>query len=406
MRTAARPTWHAAKINLAQAYRPFLKRVCFVGVTGSCGKTTTLELIAAILATSGRVRKCSAITNPAHRIAGNILTTLPFHRFCVNELGGFRPGALANTTALLRPQVGLVTAVEMDHYSAFKSLDATAKEKGTLIESLPDHGIAVLNADNQYVAAMSDRTNARVITYGLSPTATVRGEDVSSVWPCRLSLNVTYEGRRIRVQTQLLGEHWASAVLAALAVGVALGIPLDVAARTVKDVAPVEGRMSPHVGADGITFIQDTWKSPLYSMPLVLGFLESARVQRKVLVIGSISDYRGNSKRKFRNTAREALKVADKILFVGRWSHYGLTGRAHPDDDRILAFKSLYEAQKFLRGYLASGDLVMLKGSNRNDHFERVILDHTDGIACWRVDCRKRMYCQDCRLRNDKFEPC
>jgi UDP-N-acetylmuramyl pentapeptide synthase len=228
---------------------------------------------------------------------------------------------------------------------------------------------------------------------------------VSGAWPEPLSLTVAHKGERARIRTNLFGEQWALGVLAALAAGLALDVPLRDGAAAIGKVHPIEGRMSPLTTPDRITFIQDTWKSPLHSIPLVLQFLQNARARRKVLLIGSISDFPGRADRKYRDVARQARTVTDKVLFVGRWAHYGLKGRSNPDDDRILAFKNLYLANTFLRDYLLPGDLVMLKGSNRNDHLERVVLDRTRKIACWRVDCRRRMHCSDCRLRNSSFIP-
>ena len=404
-KNAVLPVFHACKITAARAYRPALRHVCRIGVTGSCAKTTTVELIAAILATRGKTRKGTGITNPNHRVAGTLLTTRPRHRYCVQELGGFEPGALARSTALFLPDIGVVTTVRMDHCSAFKGLENTAAEKATLVTSLHDDGLAILHPDDKNVLAMQEVTRAKVITYGLSPEAIVRGECVTSSWPERMSMTVGYNGKRIPMRTQLVGQHWAAAALASLATGIAVGIPLEHGVRAIQAVPPIEGRMSPHVTPDGICFIQDTWKAPVYSIPLVLDFLETARAERKILVIGSLSDYRGRSDRVYRDLCRQALQIADKVVFVGRWAHYGLKGRAHPEDDRVLAFADLYQASSYLRTYLVPGDLVVLKGSNRNDHLERLVLDRNSGVACWRPNCRKRMHCQHCRLRNSAFIP-
>jgi UDP-N-acetylmuramyl pentapeptide synthase len=399
-----RPAWHACKIGAAMPYRGVAGRVCFVGVTGSCGKTTTVELTTAILASQGKVRKGSGLTNPAHRVAGTILTTMPWFRFSVIELGGFEPGALARSCRVLRPDIGVVTAVCFDHLSAFRDLDKTAAEKSSLVRALGANGTAVLNADDERVLAMKDVTRARVLTYGLSADAVVRGEDVCSAWPEPLSLTVAYDGERRLVRTQLLGSHWATSVLAALATGIAAGVSLDEGARAIEEVPPVAGRMSPHPTADGVTFIQDTWKAPLYSIPVVLEFMRAARAKRKVLVIGSISDYRGDNKKRWRDVAQQAAEVVDKVVLISRWAHHGLRGRT-PGDDRVLAFDNLYSANRYLREYLEQGDLVLLKGSNRNDHLERLVLDRTSGIDCWRVDCRRWTRCAHCSLRNSPFVP-
>jgi UDP-N-acetylmuramoyl-tripeptide--D-alanyl-D-alanine ligase len=191
---------------LAKTYRIALGAfgsVCCIGVTGSCGKTTTKDLIAAILSTQARGRKSNKVYNNPEFVARTILTILPWHRFCVNELGAQKPGVMARSVELFRPEVGVVTHVGLDHYTAYRSKEAVAAEKGRLVESLPAHGIAVLNADDPYVLAMRARTRARVVTYGLSAEAMVRGENVTSAWPERLSLSVTHADETVRINTKL-----------------------------------------------------------------------------------------------------------------------------------------------------------------------------------------------------------
>jgi UDP-N-acetylmuramoyl-tripeptide--D-alanyl-D-alanine ligase len=398
-------TWPRMRHHLARVYRTQFGNICFIGVTGSCGKTTTKELIGAILAGRYRGRISNQLHNGPEYVAKTIFTIFPWHRFCVHELGSAEPGRLAKTLEIFRPRVGVVTHVGYDHYTNFRSLEATAAEKGTLVAFLPQDGTAVLNADDSRVLAMRERTRATVITYGLSQEAMMRGEEASCAWPQRLSLTAVYGGERAHLQTQLLGEHWVSSVLAALATGIALGIPLQEGARVVERVAPVLGRMSPHTTPDGVTFILDTWKAPLWTIPACLRFLEMARARRKVAVIGTISDYPGASSSKYRSVARQAMLVADKVLFVGRMGHFALKARAHLEDNRIMAFENLHELDCFLHDYLSRGDLVLLKGSAAADHLERLMLSRTNDIACWRERCGRYMHCQQCSLRSDNFIP-
>jgi len=396
------------KFTLARVYRAglgLLGRPCFVGITGSCGKTLTKELIAAILATRSRCRKSNKLMNGPMPVAETILTTFPWHRYCVHEIASGGPGTLIRSMKVLHPHVGVVTHVNRDHFTRFRSLEATAAEKAVMVECLPPEGTALLNADDPYVLAMRDRTKAHVVTYGFSPEATVRAEDVTSIWPARLSLTAVYGDERERVRTLLLGEHWAHAVLASLATVLAMGVPLQDAARAIETVEPVEGRMSPHETSDGIIFIRDDWKAPLWTIAASLQFMSTAHARRKVVVIGTISDYPGDSARKYRSVARQALEVADKVLFVGQMAHCAIRVRSHPDDDRVMAFDSLYDLELFLREYLAQGDLVLLKGSSRADHLQRLVLSRTGENACWRESCRKFIFCGDCRLRKKAYVP-
>ncbi len=136
----------------------------------------------------------------------------------------------------------------------------------------------MLNADDPRVLEMRNRCVGRVITYGLSPAAMMR----ASAWPQRLSFTALYEGQTIDVATQLCGTHWVPNVLAALVVGTVLGIPLTTAAAAIARVPPVDGRMCPVTTPEGITFIRDDQKAPLWTIPASLEFLRQATAKRKV----------------------------------------------------------------------------------------------------------------------------
>ena len=359
--------WRARKIGwivlsrslygLTFLYRPLLRRTIFVGITGSAGKTTTKDLVAAILERHfRRGKKGPGTLNGPYDVARLVLRTRPWDTYCVIEIAITSYG-IDMPIALFRPTVGTVTSIGGDHYSAFGSIDAIAAEKSKLVKALPPNGIAVLNADDSRVLAMQSYFSGRVITYGMTPNAMLRASGVESVWPARLSFTAHWQGQSAYVQTQLCGRHWVTAVMAALATSVALGVPLAVAAAEVATVLPFEGRMSPHELGDGVTFIRDDWKAQLWGIRPAFDLVREARAARKIVIIGTISDYPGDSARRYAQVAREALDFADGIVFVGPWASSALRAKRHPDD-ALWAFGTAREASKFLSGYLRPGDLV------------------------------------------------
>jgi UDP-N-acetylmuramoyl-tripeptide--D-alanyl-D-alanine ligase len=389
-----RPMLRAAALHR----RHTLGRVLFVAVTGSCGKTTTKDLAAAVLAARGRGRKTPESGNELSIVARTILKTLPWHRFAIAEVAAWGPDTLGAAVDLFRPRIGVVTNVGSDHYTAFRTLAATAAEKGRLVEALPPDGTAVLNADDPHVLAMRERCAGRVLTYGLSAGAELRGEDVSSAWPERLSFTVVHGDERLRVRTRLCGAHWAPCALAALAVGVAAGVPLAAGGEALARVESPPGRMSPVELVDGITFIRDDYKAPLWSIPPALEFLRAAQARRKVAVIGTIADFPGNPQKKYARVARHAIEVADYVVFVGRNAHSCLRARRHAGDDALRAFATVREVAEFLQDLLRPGDLVLLKGCRRADHLSRLVLARTSGVGCWREACARGNFCEHCPL--------
>jgi len=352
---------NVVKPRLAKSYRKLLGRwtgLRCIGVTGSCGKTTTKELIASILATQGATKKSTHLFNAPHLVVETVLAIAPWHRFCVHELGTQHFGQMDESVKVFQPHIGVVTHIGLDHRTTFRTKERVAMEKGRLIETLPGGGVAVLNADDPHVLAMRERTGVRILTYGLSAEAMVRAEEITGAWPQRLSLLTIYGNERARVQTKLIGEHWVHAVLAALATGIANGIPLQQAARALESVEPSEGRMSLHETPDGVTFIRDDWKASMWTIPASLQFMQKARATRKVVIIGTISDYPGKSSPKYRNVARQALEVADRVIFVGKMARHVRKLQGQYPKNKLIVRDSLYEVDQFLSGFLNRGYLV------------------------------------------------
>jgi aminoacyl-tRNA hydrolase len=251
-------------------------------------------------------------------------------------------------------------------------MEAIAAEKGKLVAALPETGTAVLNADDPQVLAMAARCRGRVITYGLSPAATVRAENVRSGWPEGLSFDLVYDGRSYAVRTGLCGDHWVHTVLASIATAVAAGVPLSSALRAMEATEPVEGRLFPVTTPVGATLICDYVKAPIGSIPPALEFMRKAQAARKIVVIGTISDFSGSSRGTYSKVAHAALEVADLVLLVGPRSSKGLSARAHEKSHTLLAFVSVAAAADHLRDILRPGDLVLVKGS-RSDGLDLIV---------------------------------
>jgi UDP-N-acetylmuramoyl-tripeptide--D-alanyl-D-alanine ligase len=361
--------------RLAHLYRRLLpRRIAFIGVTGSCGKTTTVRLVAKVLGTrhTGQATPVDYKSSPF--LERTVVATRRRDGFCIIEMTIKCGGRLVfdETLALIRPSIGIVTVIGSDHLSIFRSPEATAEQKGRLVECLPHDGTAVLNADNPLVRKMARRTRARVFTYGLAEDAMLRATNVRARWPERLSFSVHYEGRTAEVRTQLCGAHVVSNVLAALATGVAIGIPLEEAAGAVASMPPIEPRLYPVDHPDGFTIVRDDYKAPLWSIPAALDFVREATASRKVIVFGTISDYAGPSDRTYHAVARQALEVADRVVFVGSHSVKALKAAPPDRSEALQAFYSADAAAEHLHTWLAPGDLVLLKGST-SDELERIV---------------------------------
>jgi UDP-N-acetylmuramyl pentapeptide synthase len=199
-----RPGLDAAAWQVALLHRRRLQDTIFVGVTGSAGKTTTKFMIGAVLSTTRKGRFTKGTRNNTRSAARSLLKhARRGDGFHVVELSAGKPGEIGRQIELVKPSIGVVTNVGSDHYQAYGSLDAIGREKGRLPRSLPPDGVAILNADDPRVLAMRDGLHCRVITYGTSEQAMVRGLNISSSWPDPLSLDIVHENDTERVRTQL-----------------------------------------------------------------------------------------------------------------------------------------------------------------------------------------------------------
>ena len=382
----------------AECWRRLFKRLVYIGVTGSAGKTTTKRLLQHMLATRGP-GIVSAHNRPTD-IAKTVLRLRPAHDFCIGELSEARSGEMDQELAILRPWIGIVTVVGDDHWSSYGSRDAIAAEISKLVAFLPPTGTAVLNADDERVLAMAANCSARIIRYGVSPSAELRAEDISSAWPDRLQLTLVHGAQRVRLRTQLCGSHWVPSVLGAIGGGLAAGLSLAECADGIASVAPFDGRMQPVTTADGVTFIRDDFKAPLWTLDACLDFMRQARATRKIIVVGEISDTGPKKGKRYSKIAMLAREVADVVIFVGPWAASALATRGAGKPATLHAFGHVRDAAAYVNSIAREGDLVLLKGTHTQDHLLRIIMARDDAIKCWRDDCKRRIFCNECPDRD------
>ncbi len=371
------------------------RRTTFVGITGSAGKTTTTDLAAAVLSVAGPCHQTKEF-NAEMFVVKTIMETRWQHRFCVAELSARGPGTLDRKVWTFRPDISVITVVGRDHISAYESVEQIAEEKGKVVTALPPDGVAVLNIDDPLVRAVGEGCGRRVVWFGGAEGATLRLVGARSVWPEPLTLQVEYEGACHEVRTRLHGTHMAVPVLAALGVGVAAGVPLERALTALAAVQPPEGRMQAADGGNGVWFVRDDWKAPGWSFPIALEFLKAADARRKVAIVGTISDTTGNSTKEYKKFCKKAREAADLVVFVGSHAHRGLRARREEDGESVQGFSSIRQAAAYLQQELREGDLVLLKGSNKEDHLVRLLLNRSSPVQCWRDHCEETHFCDVC----------
>jgi UDP-N-acetylmuramoyl-tripeptide--D-alanyl-D-alanine ligase len=383
----------------AVLWRRALIRTTFIAVTGTHAKTTTKEMLAAMLGSQGATFKGSGNENSGLPLTLNVLRVRPWHRFAVIEIGVGAPGEMRRLARLVRPDVAVVLSVLRTHTKAFGDQETHAREKAVLLEELRPGGVAVLNADDPRVAAMADLVRGTVVRSGTSATFDVWVESVAARWPGRLEFDVrTKGGEMCHVRTRLVGAHWCTSAAAALAATRSLGVPLHEAAAALATVEPFLSRMQPTLLPVGAVVLRDEYDGSIDAFEAGLTVLAEAHADRRVAVISDVSDYGSTMRRKrVYNIGKEIARVAEIVVFVGGAARYGKHGALASGlaPENVHAFKELREAADFLRGTLRRGDLVLLKG-RVSDHLARLFFAQLGTVRCWISRCDKICLCDAC----------
>lgn len=400
-----RDLYQRAEPLLLRLWRRLMFRTTVIAITGSVGKTTAKEVLAAILAGSGRTLKTRNNENDVDGVPRTVRALRPWHRFAVIEVGTSKPGTIAQSAALVRPDIAVVLGVARTHTNVFGNLEATAREKAELLRQLPSGGIAILNADDPRVSAMRPGPGARLVTFGTGPDAEVRALEATSRWPDRLAIEVACGDRATRVQTRLVGTHWTGSVLAAIAAARACGVPLEDIAPRITTVEPFAARMQPVTLPNGAIVIRDEANGSPDTLEAMLAVLGDARARRRVLVFSDLSDSRLSPRRRLRDMGHKAAELTDLAVFVGDYAQHAVRGAIDKgmDGNACHAVAGPREAAMLLRGELRSGDLVFLKG-RATDHLSRILFAQFGTIGCWTERCTRRRPCEFCNRLAPGFD--
>jgi UDP-N-acetylmuramoyl-tripeptide--D-alanyl-D-alanine ligase len=327
-------------------------------------------------------------------------TTADFD-YVVCEVATNAPGCIKPIVDLLKPSIGIVTLVGLEHYSKFRTYDAVAQEKAALIEALPQHGLAILNYDDARVASMASRTKARVVTFGESGGDYVIS-DVQSHIPGELSLSISHGSDRFDIITCLTGPYQSLAVAAAFCCAHQLGVPPSLIQKGIANFRSQPGRCSFHRVEDGPVFILDTHKGPYYSFYLPINMMAQFSAPRKRIVVGQISDA-GNTNPKYRDVYRASRLVADQVIFVGDNAHRSKATAEEISVGRFVQKRSVKEAANFIKETAIPGEIILVK-SAQNLHLERLFLSFPHAVRCWEQECGKKCPCVSCGKYRLPFE--
>ncbi|WP_428846908.1 UDP-N-acetylmuramoyl-tripeptide--D-alanyl-D-alanine ligase [Nocardia terpenica] len=346
-----------------------------IGVTGSSGKTSTKDLLAGVLAPLGAVVAPPGSFNNEVGHPWTALRADTDTRFLVLELSARGPGHIRALTEIAPPSIGVVLNVGTAHLGEFGGRDAIARAKGELVEALPSAGLAVLNADDDRVAAMADRTRARVVTVGLSEGADLRATDIRLDETARARFTLHANGSRVDVRLAVHGEHQVGNALSAAAVALECGADLETVAAALSDARVASAhRMDVRTRADGVTVVNDSYNANPDSMRAALKALVTMsragdEPRRSWAVLGEMAELGAESVLEHDRIGRLAVRLdVDRLIVVGtgrpaRAMHQGAVMEGSWGEESLLV-PDMESAIAVLDAELGAGDVVLVKASN------------------------------------------
>lgn len=342
-----------------------------VAITGSNGKTTTKDYIAAAVGATLRTVANEGSFNNELGVPLTCCRLQADSEVLVTEIGARGLGHIASLMPLVLPDISVVTSVAGAHLELFKDLDTVARAKGELVEGLGPDGLAVLNGDDQRVAAMRARCEGRVVTYGLGSAHDWVAEDLGHDALARYHFQV----RGHQVQCALPGLHQVGNVLAALAVADALGVELADAIAGVQQAAVSPWRMEV-IQRDGVTLLNDAYNANQASMEAALKTLATMHVSgRRWAVLGYMAELGDDAQSAHDQIGRLCIRLGiDGLVVVGDKARAikdaaDLEGFYGQGD--LFAVATPDEAADVLRERLTTGDVALIKAS-RSAGLERI----------------------------------
>lgn len=344
-----------------------------VGVTGSVGKTTTKEMIAQVLSRRLSVLKNVGNFNNEIGVPLTIFRLEPEHDVLVQEMAMRLPGEIAELAEIARPDIGVITNVGLSHIERLGSRDAIAAAKAELLEMLPTDGIVVLNADDAYFDYLSDKAPCDVASYGIT-RGDIRAEGIRLDAAGRPTFTVAIGGVRFDVSLPVVGEHNVLNALAAVAVGLSFGLPVEEIVLGLESFVPPDKRANIFESKGKYKIFDDTYNANPASMNAALRTLASMNGGRKVAVLGDmleLGDYAVAAHREIGKLAAESgITLLVTVGELGREIGAGARDAGFAGD--IREYDTSEAAGAAVRGEVGRGDLVLVKGS-RGMRMENVV---------------------------------
>lgn len=344
-----------------------------IGITGSVGKTTTKEMVAAVLGQRFNTLRSRGSYNNEIGLPLTLLQLTRAHERVVLEMGMYDVGEIAELAEIARPHVGVVTNVGPAHLERAGSVERIANAKAELVEALPPDGSAVLNYDDPLVREMAEKTRARVFFYGLSPRADLWASGIQGMGLEGIRFRMHYKGETIHLRVPLLGRHSVHTALRAAAVGLVEGESWQEIVDGLQGGTP-QLRLVAVDGIRGSTLLDDTYNASPQSTLAALNLLDELD-GRKIAVLGDMLELGSYEEEGHRKVGLRVIDSVDLLITIGdlgriigeeaqRWGF---------PESAVFMLADNSQAIELLKDIVGGGDVILVKGS-RALQMEEVVM--------------------------------
>ncbi len=364
--------------QIAAGYRRSLP-LKVIAITGSNGKTSTKDFVAAALGRRFRVTKTQGNFNNHVGLPRTILDANSNHEVAVWELGMNHPGEIAALAAIAQPDAGIITNIGIAHIEFMGSQEAIAEEKGALAEAIGEDGTVVLNADDPFSHGIARRTRAKIVLAGIG-SGTLRATEIRQS-ASGSEFTILEGAHRCRAQLPVAGLHMVQNAMLAVAAGRAFGVSIEESAAGLTSAPLTKARLQLR-DINGVQFLDDSYNANPDSMKAALRTLVELETEgRRIAVLGAMGELGSESERGHHEVGEAAAAFRiDQLITVGEIGAGISRAAAAAGLENVTNVPSTSDAAELLASSVAPGDLVLVKGS-RSARMEAVLEEFSNQQA-------------------------
>lgn len=347
----------------------------FIGITGSVGKTSTKDMVAAVLSQKYNVLKTQGNFNNEIGLPLTIFNLDCFHEAAVVEMGMSGFGEISRLTSIARPDIAIITNIGLSHIEKLGSRQNILKAKLEILEGLNKNGLVILNGDDELLSGMRNLLSFRTVFYGMEDGVDYQAYNIKTDGENGTYFEVSISNKEYMVHVPAPGIHNVHNSLAAIAVGVELSIPIEKIIKGISEFKPDKMRLN-ILSHDGIRIINDAYNASPQSMVAAIDVLKDIGVNsRTVAILGDMLEMGKWALKEHINVGRYvASKGVDYLVTLGENGRNIAQGalNAGLSSERVFSFDSTEQIVGFLRQFLDKGDVVLVKGS-RGMKMEKIV---------------------------------